>query len=195
VILAKDAYLLDAMRLVDASLPDISSEPCLRLYNDPKAQPVLWEQRVRDRYAGRFVTPPEVGRAPGDFVLCFSFWDIKNLIDIRPSGGRYIYSTSEAFSEEQLIDVDRLGNWLEHFGMLGVGLPRRKLGGKPLPEEAGLHTSGHAGPDELLRLVREVAPRTLIPVHTENPGYFGEVLADSAVEVVLPEYGQPIGLG
>ena len=194
VVLAKDAYLLDAMRLVDASLPDISSHPCLRLYSDPKAQPALWEQRVRDRYAGRFVTPAEVGRAPGDFVLCFSFWDIKNLIDIRPSGGRYIYSASEAFSEEQMIDVDRLANWLKHFGMGGVGLPRRELGGKSLPEEAGLHASGHAGPDELLRLVREVAPKTLVPIHTESPGYFREALADSDIEVVEPEYGRPIHL-
>ena len=195
VVLAKDAYLLDAMRLVDASLPDISSHPCLRLYSDPKAQPALWEQRVRDRYAGRFVTPAEVGRAPGDFVLCFSFWDIKNLIDIRPSGGRYIHSASEAFSEEQMIDADRLANWLRHFGMEGAGLPRRELGGKPLPEEAGLHTSGHASPDDLLRLVREVAPKTLIPVHTQNPGYFREALADSDIEVVVPEYGRPIHLG
>jgi ribonuclease J len=195
VVLAKDAYLLDAMRLVDPDLPDLSSDPCLRLYSDPKAQPALWEQRMRDRYAGRFVTPAEVGRAPGDFVLCFSFWDIKNLIDIRPSGGRYIYSASEAFSEEQMIDVDRLANWLKHFDMEGVGLPRRDLGGKPLPEEAGLHASGHAGPDDLLRLVRQVAPKTLIPVHTESPGYFREALAGSDIEVVEPEYGRPIHLG
>jgi len=166
----------------------------LRLYGDPKAQPALWEQRVRERYAGRFVTPAEVGRAPGNFVLCFSFWDIKNLIDIQPSGGRYIYSASEAFSEEQMIDIDRLANWLKHFGMEGVGLPCRDLDGKPRPEEAGLHASGHASPDDLLRLVREVAPKTLIPVHTESPGYFPEALAGSDIEVVEPEYGRPIHL-
>jgi len=194
VVLSKDAYLLDAVRLVDSTLPDIASHACLRLYNDPKARPLGWEQRVRDRYAGRAVTPAEVGRAPGDFVLCFSFWDIKNLIDIRPSGGRYIYSASEAFSEEQRIDIDRLGNWLERFAMTGVGLPRRELGGKPLPEEASLHASGHAGPEELLGLIREAAPQTLIPVHTENPGYFRQALAGSNIELVEPEYGQPISL-
>lgn len=194
VVLSKDAYLLHAMRLVDPSLPDISSHVCLRLYDDPKTRPALWEQRVRDRYAGRFVTPAEVGRAPGDFMLCFSFWDLKNLIDICPSGGRYIYSSSEAFTEEQMIDVDRLTNWLDHFGMTGVGLPQRDLGGKPRPEEAGLHASGHASPDDLVRLVREVAPQTLIPVHTENPGRFAEALAGSGIEVVEPVYGQPIAL-
>ncbi len=194
VILSKDAYLLDAMRLVDPALPDVASEPCLRLYEDPKARPVPWEQRVRDRYAGKMVTPAEVGRAPGDFVLCFSFWDVKNLIDIQPTGGRYIYSASEAFSEEMLIDTDRLGMWLKHFGMAGVGVPQRKLGGKPRPEEAGLHASGHAGPDELLRLVREVAPQTLIPIHTENPGYFREALQDGDIEIIEPEYGRPIML-
>jgi ribonuclease J len=194
VVLSKDAYLLDAMRLVDPALPDIASDARLRLYDDPKARPASWEQGVRDRYAGRRVSPAEVGRAPGDFVLCFSFWDVKNLIDIRPSGGRYIYSASEAFSEEQRIDIDRLENWLERFAMTGVGLPRRELDGKPLPEEAGLHASGHAGPDELLRLVREVAPQTLIPVHTENPSYFREELAGIDIEVVEPEYGRPIPL-
>ena len=93
------------MRLVEPSLPYISCHPCLRLYDEPKAQPAAWEQRVRDRYAGRFVTPAEVRRAPGDFILCFSFWDIKNLIDIRPRGGRYVYSSSEAYSEEQMTDL------------------------------------------------------------------------------------------
>ena len=194
VVLSKDAYLLDAMRLVDASLPDIASHASLRLYDDQKARPSPWEQRVRDRYAGRLVTPAEVGRSPGDFVLCFSFWDVKNLIDIRPSGGRYIYSASEAYSEEQMIDTDRLGMWLKHFGMTGAGLPQRELDGKPLPEESGLHASGHAGPDELLRLVREVAPQTLIPVHTENPGYFREELGDSDIEVIEPAYGAAIPL-
>lgn len=195
VVLSKDAYLLDAMRLVDPSLPDISSDTRRRIYDDPKARPAQWEQGVRDRYAERRVSPAEVGRAPGDFVLCFSFWDVKNLIDIRPSGGRYIYSASEAYSEEQNIDIDRLRNWLDRFDMTGVGLPQRELDGKPLPEEAGLHASGHASPDELLRLIREVAPQTLIPVHTENPGYFRAELAGSDIEVVEPEYGRPISLG
>ena len=49
-------------------------------------------------------------------------------------------------------------------------------------------------PDELLSLVREVAPRTLIPVHTENPGYFREALVATDIEVMEPEYGRPIAL-
>jgi hypothetical protein len=33
------------------------------------------------------------------FILCFSFFDMKHLLDIKPEGGTYIYSACEAFNE------------------------------------------------------------------------------------------------
>ena len=35
-----------------------------------------------------------------------------------------------------------------------------------------LHTSGHADPYTIRRLIERVQPNEIIPVHTENPGWF-----------------------
>ena len=36
-----------------------------------------------------------------------------------------------------------------------------------------LHTSGHADEEAIRRLIDTVHPTTILPVHTENPGWFG----------------------
>ena len=35
-----------------------------------------------------------------------------------------------------------------------------------------LHTSGHADPDTIRALIERVQPTEIIPVHTENAGWF-----------------------
>ncbi|MFQ6020385.1 MAG: MBL fold metallo-hydrolase RNA specificity domain-containing protein, partial [Dehalococcoidia bacterium] len=55
-----------------------------------------------------------------------------------------------------------------------------------------LHASGHASGPELMQLVREISPQTLIPIHTENPRYFVEALAGEPIEVRVPEYGKAL---
>ncbi|MFQ6019618.1 MAG: MBL fold metallo-hydrolase [Dehalococcoidia bacterium] len=197
LVLAKDAYLLDAMSLIDPSIPTVRSHPALRIYRDLKSKSQPWEKKLREEHRDRFVTPEQVQGSPDMFVLCFSFWDVKNLIDIRPQGGRYIYSSSEAYTEEQRLDLVRLRNWLRHFSMKEVGLPLSDDGDQPefSSGEELLHASGHASGPELIQLVREISPRTLIPIHTENPRYFVEALAGEPIEVLVPEYGKPLAIG
>ncbi len=54
--------------------------------------------------------------------------------------------------------------------------------------ERGYHASGHASGEELLRMVEEIEPEVVIPVHTERPEFFVERL--SGVRVVLPMEGE-----
>ncbi len=196
VVLAKDAYLLDAMSLVDPSIPTVRSHPTLRIYKDLKAKPQSWERKLREEHRERFVTPGQVQESPDEFILCFSFWDVKNLVDIHPQGGKYVYSSSEAYTEEQRLDLERLRNWLHHFDMEGVGLPLDDKEDRPefAPKEEGLHSSGHASGADLVQMIKEIGPQTLIPIHTENPRYFVEALAGEPIEIVVPEYGERIEL-
>jgi ribonuclease J len=194
VILAKDAFLLDVMRMVSPEVPTVADSPEMLIYKDLKVAPQHWEKVLRDeKYSDRFVGGPDIKASGREFIVCFSFWDVKNLIDMETRGGKYIYSSSESYSEEQDIDFRRLHNWLDHFGMEGKGLPwvdesgERKLGDPP-----GLHASGHAAASDLLELIEEIAPQTMISIHTENPGYFVEGLKGSDIEVVVPEYGERI---
>ncbi|HUS82916.1 MAG TPA: MBL fold metallo-hydrolase [Dehalococcoidia bacterium] len=191
VILAKDAFLLDKMRLASDEVPTMADTPELLIYRDLKAAPQHWELTLRDRYGSRLVTGPDIKASGGDFIVCFSFWDVKNLIDMEPRGGKYIYSSSESYSEEQDIDFRRLHNWLQHFGMEGKGLPYRDDATRERGlEHPGLHASGHATAGDLLELIQEIAPQSMVSIHTESPGYFVEGLKGSGIEVIVPEYAE-----
>jgi ribonuclease J len=183
VILGKDAYLLEAMRLVSEQVPDIGALPDILIYKDPKVTPRAWEVKLREKYGARVIDATEVRANQRECIPCFSFWDINDLIDIEPQeGSTYIYSSSEAYNEEQQMDLRRLRNWLRHFGMRFVGDPEGR--------EKGVHASGHASGPDLLRLIRRIRPKILIPIHTENPEYFAAHLEGEGIDVRLPKQGE-----
>ncbi len=202
LIQPKDAYLLTAMRLADpASVPDLKEEPHLALYNDPKGRQDKWEQVTREFYSGQLVGPDEVRRRPGEYILAFSLWDMPDLLDIEhlmgeAPGGVYVYSNSKAYDEEQKVDLVRLWNWIRHFGMEPVGLQlvARDAAGRVTQVDVtpGYHASGHASGPELLRLVTEVRPEILIPIHTEHPTWWVEQLKGTGIQVAIPDFARPI---
>jgi ribonuclease J len=156
------------------------------VYQDPKVAPRAWEAELLSRYGPRVAQAEDIRNRQGECILCFSFWDVNDLIDIEPRGGTYIYSSSEAYSEEQQLDLRRLRNWLAHLGMRFVGDPD---GG-----DEGFHSSGHASGPDLLEFVRVVSPHILVTVHTEQPGYFVDGLRGERIEVRIPELGKEMVL-
>ena len=93
-----------------------------------------------------------------------------HMLDIMPENGVYIYSSSEAFTEEQTFSFLRLWNWLQYFGFEVKGF-RVKKDEKPVFER-GLHASGHISREELREVIEKIDPDHIIPVHTENPEWF-----------------------
>lgn len=95
-------------------------------------------------------------------VLCaIGFFSFTALIDIKPDPGAvYIYSASEPYNEEQVIDQKRIDNWVQHFSM----------------NKFQSHCSGHARGSDLIEAVSEIKADMLFPVHTEYPeAYIGKV--------------------
>ena len=183
-VLAKDLYLLEALARC-GGLEGAVNSPQLVVYDDVVVKPDVWNRDLRERHRARLVGPDEVRADPGAFILAFSFWDVKNLLDIRPAGGVYIYSSSEAYGEEQAIDMHRLWNWLRLFGFEVHGFAVDGTGG--LSFGGGLHASGHASGDELLWMAREIQPQVLVPLHTERPALFADGLRGEPIEVrILP---------
>jgi ribonuclease J len=185
-----DAYLLEAVREVWPDLPDVSQDEHLVIYADVKSAPRPWEKTIRGRYErkGRMVTASHVRNDPAGYILCFSFFDINDLVDIEPEEATYIYSSSEAFNEEARLDLWRLRNWLNHFHIRFLGDPQDPSADKRL------HASGHASGQDLLELIRRTRPRVLVPIHTEKPEFFLERLKGEGIEVRLPEVGVPMEL-
>ncbi|MCS6903063.1 MAG: MBL fold metallo-hydrolase RNA specificity domain-containing protein [Candidatus Bipolaricaulota bacterium] len=190
LILPKDAYLLEALASADASF-NVLDHPNLAIFNDVKLDVKAWEERIRQAYEAKLISIEEVHRDPGAFVLAFSFWDLKHLLDIEPSEGVYIYSTSEAHSEEQEIDIQRLFHWLRFFKLRPVGI---ELGRDGRSQRVGsFHASGHASTDDLLQIVRAIRPQRLLPVHTEHPEFFEQAL-QGELEVLRAKNGESLTL-
>lgn len=193
-ILSRDAYVLQSLHLVMPEIPDPAADDTLIVYEEIK-DVSGWEKELITHYKdkGNTIQPVDMRRGEGDYILCLSFWDINELIDIKPSkGGLYIYSSSEAIDEEQKFDIKRLRQWLDHFGLSPVGVPNPDTG-KVAEDEQGFHSSGHASACELSELIEVINPRTVIPVHTEHPELFlPKVGAQS--RVIIPEVGVPIKL-
>jgi len=193
-ILPKDAYLLKTMRLLDPEIPDIAREDAIAIYQKTTASksPDPWLRSIYQDYSSKIVLAKDVSSNQGDFILCFSFWDLNELPSIQPrAGSLYVFSSSEPHNEEQEMDFWRLHHWLDHFQLRACGLPVYRNGRWEIPEaEKGLHASGHGCGTDLLRIAREIQPEVLIPVHSEKPEFYVDNLGDSGIEVILPtEYG------
>ena len=140
-------------------------------------------KQVREWYPKQ-VNAADVGGHPGEYIVCFSFFDIAELIDIDPTQGCWIYSSSEPHDEEQLFELERLKHWLTRFNLEPVGLTEGP---------SRYHSSGHIGGTEMQALIREISPRQVIPVHTVHPERFVELVGRD-VSVRLPEVGVPLSL-
>jgi ribonuclease J len=116
---------------------------------------VKWERKFLD--LPNAVKADWIHENQEKIIACFSFFDINELIDISPNTGSiYVHSTSEPHNEEQVIDEQRLNNWIDFFGLA----------------KYHFHCSGHASGTEIQRIVQTINPKELVPIHTEQPEFF-----------------------
>ncbi len=189
VVTAKDVYMLHALGCADGRCL-MESSP-IRIYGELKSRKrIKWEtEAVQPRWGDRYVPPLAIRAAPESYLLCLSFFDLKHLLDIKPEGGAYVYSSSEAFSEEQEYDFIRLSQWLGFFNLAPFGF--RMAGDPPKPEFVkGFHASGHLSQAELVKVIDDIDPDKIIPIHTQQSEWFqktfGKVqIVDGGVSINL----------
>jgi ribonuclease J len=109
-----------------------------------------------------------------ELIIYMDYYSVQNLVDLKPERGVYIHATSEPITEEQAIDFKRFRSWLEHFHL----------------RYHHLHASGHLSAGEVFRLIEDVAPKLVIPVHTRGYATFKREVPSA----VLPEEGVPVEL-
>ncbi len=184
VVTTKDAYLLERLHVIDPHIPTPEDDG-LAVLKEPQGTVQLWEREVHNRFAANLIDARAVRREPGGYILCLSYWDIGNLVDLDPQGGTYLYSSSEAYNEDQKIDQQRLENWLDNFGL-------KKIGGLPNAEQGPFHASGHIGGPALEELIERIAPERILPVHTEKPEWFEQRWGG---KIVRAPYGVDVLVG
>lgn len=180
LITKQDAYLIRELRNVQALrglLPSIDDESIL--IHVEKKDTGTYRSEDYDKWEREFLDSPNavnsdyVHEHQRSTIACMGFFDINELIDIKPeSGSIYIESISEPHNEEQQIDVQRLNNWLDFFGLT----------------KFHSHSSGHANATDLRLITQTVNPKHLIPIHTEQPEIFRSIQND----VTLVQLGQKI---
>lgn len=204
VVTPKDAYLLRLLHAADPTIELDIGRGGMRIYEKATGgSEFAWLHAVRAEFADAFVSPAEIEATPGRWIVCFSYFDCADLVDLRRAtkGGLWLYSSSESHGEEQEFDFVRLAHWIDWAGMRLVGFrlePDASGALRPAfdhPEDAGHHASGHATEAELLEFVRRANPKFLVPVHTEQPAARYAALLERAgakCRVVAPTPGAPV---
>jgi ribonuclease J len=173
IVTKKDAYLLKALEKADG----IDRMKNTLIYNELKAGTRYWESKYLKNEIGEenYIDPTKISSAPDQYLLCFSLFDMKNLLDIRPEQGTYVYSSSEAFEEESEYDFLRLTQWLETFHFSICGFEIVEKGGRETPSFIkGYHASGHVSRKDIRKVIEKIDPDVIIPIHTDNPDWFYE---------------------
>lgn len=186
-VLPKDAYLLEALHNAgEPGVPHPFEEEAIVLYVEAKVQRDRWERellrRYREKRPDKLINAGTVARDPDGYVLCFSYYELHELIDIGVHGGTYLYSSCEPFNEEMRIDFAKMLAWVRHFGLTFLG-----------GEDSHLHASGHIHGPGLEELVETLRPRILVPVHTEDRDFFRRFAG--TCRVVFPARGESLSLG
>jgi ribonuclease J len=173
VVSLRTAYLLAATHATFPTIPiPVPGESDgLYVYRRPKSRYAPWERPFLDAS----VDAPWVRSHASELLLSLDMSHFAELIDLRPEpGSPYIRSMSEPFSEDDL-DDQMFHRWLDHFGL----------------SLHQYHASGHASGPELERIVRDIDPGTVYPVHTEHP----EAFVGWAKRTVPPELGTSYPVG
>jgi ribonuclease J len=165
----KDAYYVRELSKHVGGLPDLRDESLL-LYEGKKGSGTYREGDYEE-WEREFLDFPNAVRADyvtkhqGEVISALGYYDVPELVDIRPDPrSLYIKSASEAFNEEQEIDMVRLRAWLDHFGML----------------YDQIHASGHAPREDLGYVMRGSGAKTIMPIHTEHADQFAS-LANTSI--------------
>jgi ribonuclease J len=103
------------------------------------------------------------------YLLQLYYWDFGELVDLQPAAGSvFIHSNGEPLGRFDPA-FELMQRWLGHFGV----------------ELRWAPSTGHADPASLQRIVTEIAPDLLMPIHSHYP----QLLEVESVRRELPDLG------
>lgn len=173
LINVKQAYLLQLLQNdPHLEIPPLN-DPHIEIYKRPKRKYYKWENFLFENHS--MVESPDFDQA--EYIFHCEFWNLTDLIDIQPHPEKstYFYSHGEPFDEEGAIDFRRLQEWVKHFHL----------------NFKQYHASGHAPRSDLKRIVEEIQPQLVIPIHTEHPEIYREIVD---LPILLATRGREISI-
>ena len=106
-----------------------------------------------------FVKAYDIHDNPNKYILHLEFYGLAQLIDIQPPINSYFFNLkTDPYDPDGELEQEVLDNWISRY----------ELDFKP-----GIHASGHASREEILNMINQINPKTLFPIHTQDPESFG----------------------
>ena len=176
VISPKTAHLLTKLQNdKHLDLPDPNKDNNIQVYYKRKRTGKYddkdyyeWERK----YLNKKITSKEIHKNQKELVMDLDFYQLTELIDIRPDrGSHFIHSMSEPFSEEDIED-QVMHSWLEHFDL----------------HFHQLHASGHMNRHQINELLNHLQPEKIFPVHTEHQHLFRESFPNTQMIECAKDY-------
>lgn len=177
VISLKQAFMVQSLSCYPGLAFFNLSSPGVYILAKKKKFRGAWEKEIIEKWGEKIRKGEKLNTDQRKTILVSSFYDMKEIIDIKPvPGSIYILSQSEPFNEEMQINYSKLLNWLEWYGI-------------PVYH---LHASGHADPQELKRSIARVAPEFVFLIHTERPALYQRYVQDLPLgRIICPVFGKP----
>jgi len=165
VVKLNDAYFLKYLsKDPKLNIPNFDSDDII-IYL-PKMGSGLYQDsdyRLSDKqFLGRVNTwnAQEIIKKESKVLCALGFYSFNVLIDMKPQrGATYIHSASEPYNEEQEISQGRINAWMDYFGL----------------HKFQCHCSGHARRKHLFKIVADIAPSRLYPIHTTHPDMYKRI--------------------
>lgn len=147
-VFLQEVYMADVTSAIGGSIPNPSFDDVYAFLTDPQKHDAL----VKYRRMGK----ERMAKTP--FVMC-----------VRSSMLRYLKGLAKLMSfEGGLLVYSMWSGYQQQPAMSRFIVECEDMGLKMVI----LHTSGHADPDTIRALIERVHPTEVIPIHTENAGWF-----------------------
>jgi mRNA degradation ribonuclease J1/J2 len=172
-------------KLDDKSVLIVKDRSSNGLYEPDKK----WEEPLFN--LSNTITTEEIHRNQRDIIYIGGYFDVNRIFsEIKPNSGSLYIRPFRTYEEgsleeedilpeieaERLASLVRMEQWLRTYNLFW--------------ETKMPYISGHATSSDVIRAVKEINPRNVIPIHTEHPKYFASLLRDTHINVIIPEKGK-----
>ncbi|WP_457559444.1 MBL fold metallo-hydrolase [Candidatus Harpocratesius sp.] len=114
----------------------------------------------------------EIHQNPGNFCLQMSFYNMNDLLDVRPPpNSHWIRSESEPFTDEAQIKMEKLLNWLKIFNISTKTFHK-------------VHCSGHLSAKDLAQMITKIHPKAVLVIHSEHSELISTLDIPSDIKIV-----------
>ena len=141
-----------------------------------------WQEKIRQiiykhQKGERLLEYQDLKRLEGKFIIYITRLHPNLTKNLNFSlNGLFISSSIDPYAEEFYDNTKKIGRELKEYG-----IPCYRV-----------HASGHATPHDLINFINEVAPRYLVPIHTEHSKFFQKLFQNSEIKVILSKDNEPI---